>query len=80
MRGLAIAAIAVLTASGAHADTYRLIHALGNSEREVARGLSKGECTVRKRELIATTEALGMHNEKLGIGSITCLPESMLDD
>lgn len=80
MRRVAIAAIAVLVASVANAETYRLIHALGNSEREVARGLSKGECTVRKRELIATAEALGTHNEKLGIGSITCLPESVFDD
>lgn len=79
MKRVAIAAIAALIASAAHAETYRLIHAIGNTEREVARGLSKGECTIRKRELIATAEALGTHNEKLGVGSITCLPESIFN-
>ena len=79
MKRVAIAAIAALIASAAHAETYRLIHAIGNTEREVARGLSKGECTIRERELIATAEALGTHNEKLGVGSITCLPESIFN-
>ncbi|WP_119939140.1 hypothetical protein [Neorhizobium sp. NCHU2750] len=57
-------------------ETYRLIHAIGNTEQETARGLSKADCDIRKKELIAVSEALGVHNEKAGYGSVTCLPES----
>lgn len=80
MRKMAIAVCAMLLASTAQAETYRLVHALGNSEKEVARGLSKAKCTERKRELIKTAESLGIHSERLGIGSITCLPESLFED
>jgi len=58
------------------AETYRLMHTIGNDESEVARGLSKAECDARKRERIDVSEALGIHNERLGVGSIACLPES----
>ncbi|OCJ52968.1 hypothetical protein A6U94_09610 [Agrobacterium tumefaciens] len=58
------------------AETYRLIQALGNSENEAARGLSKAECEDRKKELKSVGNALGTYNETLGYGSITCLPES----
>ncbi len=57
-------------------ETYRLIQALGNSEKEAARGLSKAECEDRKKELKAVGSALGTYNEAIGYGSITCLPES----
>ncbi|MDX3929255.1 MAG: hypothetical protein QHC90_26070 [Shinella sp.] len=58
------------------AETFRLIHAIGNTEQEAARDLSRHECEERKRQLKAAGEAVGTYNEKLGIGSITCLPES----
>lgn len=80
MRMVAIAAVGTLIASSVSAETYRLVHALGNSEKEVARELSKDECAVKKRELIRTAEAIGVHSERLGIGSITCLPESLFRD
>ncbi len=80
MRRFGLALVATLAATSASAETYRLIHAIGNTEREVARDLSKDECRVRKQELIEVAEALGIHNERLGIGSITCLPESLLSD
>lgn len=80
MRFTTIAACAIFFSTAAHAETYRLIHALGNSEKEVARGLKKNECAERKRELIGTAEAVGVHSERLGIGSITCLPESLFEN
>lgn len=61
------------------AEKYRLVHAIENTERIVAKGLSKRECESRKREHIAVAEALGVHSERLGIGSITCLPESFFE-
>lgn len=68
----------ILVANDATAkdETYRLIHAIGNTERESARNLTKAECEKRKKELKAVGESLGIHNEKAGIGSIVCLPES----
>lgn len=57
-------------------ESYRLMHAIGNSENESARGLTKRECDSRKAELKAVAEALGTYNEGTGFGSITCLPES----
>lgn len=66
--------------SAAYGDTYRLISAKGNTEREVARGLSKRECESRKEDLKTTAGTLGLHNEALGIGSITCLPESVFQN
>lgn len=68
------------TASAANAETYRLVHAIENTEKVAAKGLSKAECEVRKRDLIGVAEALGIHSEQLGIGSITCLPESVFED
>jgi hypothetical protein len=73
----------MLAASAAHAETdetYRLVHAIGNDEHFVDTGLSKAECEVRKREYKAVAEALGTHNESLGFGSITCLPESLFNE
>ena len=61
----------------APAETYSLVHAIGNDETIVANGLSKRECEAKKRDHIAISEALGIHSEKLGIGSITCLPDSI---
>jgi len=75
----AVICSALLTPASA-AETYRLIHANGNAEREVARGLSKYECEAKKRELKTVAEALGTYNEALGIGSITCLPESLFQE
>lgn len=61
-------------------EAYRLVHAIGNDESIVAEGLSKYDCEARKKDNIAVAEALGIHSERLGIGSITCLPESLFDD
>jgi len=73
--------IAVLAATlSAAAETYRLVHAVGNSERVVAKGLSKSECEALKRDHVKIAEALGVHSESLGIGSITCLPDSLFGD
>ncbi len=57
-------------------ETYRLIQAIGNSEHESARGLSKAECEARKSDLKKVATALGTYDENTGLGSITCLPES----
>ncbi|MDJ1463329.1 hypothetical protein [Nitratireductor sp. GZWM139] len=76
-----IASLTILvTTNAAHADTYRLIHALGNAEKEIARGLKKDECEAMKRDRKRISNALGIHNETLGLGSITCLPESIFAD
>lgn len=66
----------MLVTTAAHAETYRLIQAIQNTEREAARGLSKAECESRKAELKVIAEKLGTYSEALGKGSITCLPES----
>lgn len=58
-------------------ETFRLVHAAGNDETEVARGLSRSECDRRKADNTAVAEALGIHSERLGTGSIACLPESV---
>lgn len=68
-----------VTAFSAHAETYRLVHAIGNAEKVVAKGLSKSTCEARKRELKATATALGTYNENTGSGSITCLPDSLFN-
>lgn len=67
----------VLLASAAHAETYRLVHAIGNEEQMVATDLSAAVCEERKREYKAVAERLGTYNERLGHGSVTCLPESL---
>lgn len=64
-------------ATAAQAETYRLVHAIGNTEKVVAKDLSKSECDRQKRELKLTATALGTYNESTGKGSITCLPESL---
>lgn len=61
-------------------ETYRLVHAIGNTERIVAVGLTKRECDTRKTDHVAVAEALGIHSEALGVGSIACLPESLFRD
>ncbi|WP_064696062.1 hypothetical protein [Rhizobium aegyptiacum] len=70
MKLFGVMMIAFLSASAAQVETYRLIQATGNSEREAARGLSKQECEEKKRELKAISVAIGAG------GSVTCLPES----
>lgn len=72
--------IAAIIVTGAEAETYRLIHAVGNVEQEAGRGLSKSECEASKKELKIIAEAAGTYNEQLGYGSITCLPESVFAD
>lgn len=48
---LTTCAFAALTAtSDVSAETYRLIHAIGNSEKELGRDLTKSECERRKSE------------------------------
>ena len=74
-----IAAISLLFASAGKAETFRLIQAIGNTEHESARGLSKDECEARKTELKAVATALGTYDEKTGFGSITCLADSLFD-
>ena len=66
--------------SAALAESYRLVHAIGNDEQMVATDLSSSECEDRKREYKAVAEHLGTYNERVGYGSITCLPESLFDD
>ena len=58
------------------AETYRLVHAIGNTENVSDRNLSKADCEARKAELKAVATAIGTYNEATGQGSITCLPES----
>lgn len=55
------------------AETFRLVHAIGNTEMESARGLSKSECEWRRDEKKQVGAAMGVG------GSITCLPESLFD-
>lgn len=57
-------------------ETYRLVHAIGNDEKIAAKGLTKADCEAMKKDNIAVAEALGVHSQSLGIGSITCLPDS----
>lgn len=68
-----------LMTSAVYAETFRLMHAIGNSETEIARDLTKPECEAMKRDRSAIATALGIHSEALGVGSITCLPESIFE-
>lgn len=77
---VAAVSFALLTATGAHAETYRLLHAIGNAEQVAARGLTKDECEARKKELKAVATQVGTYSEALGVGSITCLAESLFED
>lgn len=70
----------MIAATAAHSETYRLVHAIGNTERVSAKGLSKAECEVRKAKLKSVATALGTYNEQRGHGSITCLPESLFSN
>ncbi len=79
MLRLALIFVGVLAASAAQAETYRLVHAIGDAEKVVAKGLSKPDCETRKRELKNVATALGTYNERLGIGSISCLPDSLFN-
>lgn len=80
MRRALLAAAMVSFATVAQAETYRLIHAIGNAEKEIARGLKMAECEAMKRDRKRIATNLGVHIEKLGIGSITCLPESIFSN
>lgn len=55
----------------APAETYSLVHAIGNDETIIAKGLSKRECETRKKDNTIVAAALGVG------GSITCLPDSI---
>lgn len=77
MRKAILTAIVAVMSSTAHAESYRLIHAIGNKEHEAGRGLTKVECEAKKSELKIVATSLGTYNEATGFGSITCLPESM---
>lgn len=70
-------AFAVSAGDAVGAETYSLVHAIGNSENVAAKGLTKAECETRKSELKKVAEALGTYNERTGRGSITCLPDSL---
>lgn len=61
-------------------ETYRLIHSIGNDETIVARDLPGRECELRKKDNIAVSQVIGVHSERPGIGSITCLPETLFKD
>lgn len=79
-RVLTAALIYSVLATAGHAETYRLIHAIGNTEHVAARDLSKGECEEQKKELKVVAEVMGTYNESTGSGSTTCLPESIFED
>lgn len=53
------------------AETYRLVHAIGNSEKILAENMSERDCRKEKAERIKIVAALGAG------GSVTCLPESL---
>ncbi|TWG53548.1 hypothetical protein [Aminobacter sp. J44] len=55
-------------------ETFRLVHAIGNTERVNASELSQTECDARKNQAKIVAAYLGVG------GSITCLPESMFRD
>lgn len=69
-----LAGVSMFAASAAQAETFRLVHAVGNSERVVAKDLSREECEARKRQQKQVADALGVG------GSVTCLPESLFND
>lgn len=65
---------AVARKQDAKKETYRLVHAIGNTERVNATGLSKSECEMRRdgAKIVAVSIGAG--------GSITCLPESLFSN
>lgn len=54
----------------AKAETYRLVHAIGNSENYVLKNKSWSECQYQKGEYSQIVTLMGAG------GSVTCLPES----
>jgi len=79
LRIVAVFALSATATLAGAAETYRLVHAVGNDEKIVAKDLSKKDCEAMKKDRTAIAEALGIHSEKLGVGSITCLPESLFN-
>lgn len=73
MLRLLVIVAGLFTAAAAHAETYRLVHAIGDDEKVIAKDLSKRECETRKNEQKTIATALGVG------GSITCLPESLFN-
>lgn len=61
-------------AAAAAPETYRLVHAIGNDETEIARGLTESECRSRKKDNAIVAITLGVS------GSYSCLPESLFAD
>lgn len=81
MQKVVLALVAAMAAATpVTAETYRLIHAVGAVEHEVARDLSRSDCEALKTDRKEIAIALGTHSEQFGIGSITCLPESVFDN
>lgn len=74
MKILIIASSAILLVAAAKAETYRLIHAIGNTEKVSAKGLTKAECEKRKKDLKIVADTTGAG------GSVTCLPDSLFND
>lgn len=74
MLRIALLAGAVIATPAFAAETYRLVHAIGNEERVIAKGMTKRGCEARKREHIAVAGALGAG------GTTTCLPDSFFND
>lgn len=58
----------------ADGPTYKLVHAIGNTERVSAVNLAKGECETRRDELKLVSSTLGAG------GSVTCLPSALWGD
>lgn len=64
-----------MSGSNAVADeTYRLVHAIGQTEKILAKGLGKSECRRLRDERRKIVALLGVG------GSVTCLPESIFTD
>lgn len=74
MRVIAVAVLFAMGSSAAYAETYRLVHAVGNDEQVVAKDLSKSDCERQRDEYKIVAAALGTG------GSVTCLPESFFAD
>lgn len=74
MKIIVLLTAALLSTPAMAEETYRLIHAIGNMERESARNLTKAECEKRRDELKEVAQRLGTP------GSITCLPEWVFND
>lgn len=55
-------------------ETYRLVHAIGQTEKILAKGLGQSECRRLRDERRKIVALLGVG------GSVTCLPESIFTD